>query len=186
MEQMQASHADSRASRLVEMNRRNRADNFKNALELKPANTQLKAGDFGYDPFSRRWTRPSKSYMSKPVGEGSSSGGNAIAGAEGGEKGVDATAAAQEAVAEEGKLVDTKAPVDANTSLYEIHNFEVKVDLTKTLSLGSTPQERVFRGNLLRRQMQERTIGRKVPESDGKSHPFAISIEEYKRRRGMI
>jgi RNA polymerase-associated protein RTF1 len=181
MDQIQANDAASKAARLVEINRRNRSENFKNASELKPVNTELKAGDAGHDPFSRRWTRSTKSHFQTPVVERSSSRGNSVAAAEEGDK-----KGAEEAVSEKGKLVGTKAPADASASLYELHNFEVKVDLSKMLSLGSTPEERVFRGNLLRRQRQERTIGsRKVPDTDNNSHPFAISIEEYKRRRGM-
>uniref|UniRef100_A0A453K284 Plus3 domain-containing protein n=1 Tax=Aegilops tauschii subsp. strangulata TaxID=200361 RepID=A0A453K284_AEGTS len=55
--------------KLEEMNRKNRAENFKNASEMKAVNTSLKAGEAGYDPFSRRWTRSRNYYAAKPEGE---------------------------------------------------------------------------------------------------------------------
>ncbi|KAL6643669.1 hypothetical protein ACP70R_018435 [Stipagrostis hirtigluma subsp. patula] len=60
---------DDKAAKLEAMNRKNRAENFKNASELKPVNTSLKAGEAGYDPFSRRWTRSRNYYAAKPTGE---------------------------------------------------------------------------------------------------------------------
>ncbi len=41
-----------------------RFENFKNASELKPVNVDAKAGEAGYDPFSRRWTRSQNYYQS--------------------------------------------------------------------------------------------------------------------------
>ncbi|ONK59210.1 uncharacterized protein A4U43_C08F4110 [Asparagus officinalis] len=58
-----------RAERLVEMNKRNRIENFKIASEAKAADVSLKAGDEGYDPFSRRWTRPTIFCKSKSQGQ---------------------------------------------------------------------------------------------------------------------
>ncbi|KAJ4799916.1 RNA polymerase-associated RTF1-like protein [Rhynchospora pubera] len=186
LEQIQPKQVDSKAARLAEMNRRNRVENFKNASEMKPVNTGLKAGEAGYDPFSRRWTRSRNYYVSKPDGEGSTANVGADDGEKGEAKGVAETVAAQEAAAGAGKLVDTKAPVDPGTAMYQLHNFEVHIDLMKLQQLGSTPAERVFRGRLLRRQRQEMTIGCKVPESDGKRHPLTLSVSDYKRRRGLL
>lgn len=42
-----------------------RFENFKNASELKPVNVDAKAGEAGYDPFSRRWTRSQNYYQSE-------------------------------------------------------------------------------------------------------------------------
>jgi RNA polymerase-associated protein RTF1 len=183
---MQPKQVDSKAARLAEMNRRNRAENFKNASEVKPVNTGLKAGEAGYDPFSRRWTRSRNYYLSKPDGEELGVNAETDGSAKGEAMGVAETVAAQEAAAGAGKLVDTKAPVDPRTAMYQLHNFEVRIDLTKLQQLGSTPAERVFRGRLLRRQRQESTIGHKVPESDGKRHPLTLSVSDYKRRRGLL
>jgi RNA polymerase-associated protein RTF1 len=57
---------DNKVANLESMNWKNRADNFKNALELKLVNISLKAGESGYDPFLRRWTRSRNYYASKP------------------------------------------------------------------------------------------------------------------------
>lgn len=46
-----------------------RMENFKNASMLKPVNTDAKAGEAGYDPFSRRWTRSQNYYQSNPKSE---------------------------------------------------------------------------------------------------------------------
>lgn len=181
---MQPKKVDSKAARLLEMNRRNRVENFKNASEVKPVNTGLKAGEAGYDPFSRRWTRSRNYYVSKAAGEGSSAGTGASADNVDA-KGAAGTAEAQEAAAGAGKLVDTRAPVDSVASWYPLHDYEVRIDLTKLQRLGSTPAERAFNGQMLRRQRQMATMGPKVPESDGDHHPLAISISDYKRRRGL-
>ncbi|KAK6932536.1 LOW QUALITY PROTEIN: hypothetical protein RJ641_002160 [Dillenia turbinata] len=115
----QAEKEDTKAIRLAEMNRRNRVENFDNASELKRVNTSLKAGEAGYDPFSRRWTRSRNYYVSKPMEE-TETAANGDATASAGlnsnlvvvAAGLAATAAALEAAAGAGKLVDTIAPVD--------------------------------------------------------------------------
>jgi len=76
-----------KAAKLEAMNRKNRAENFKNASEMKPVNTSLKAGEAGYDPFSRRWTRSRNYYAAKPGGDNAEeaangSNGSAVAGNE--------------------------------------------------------------------------------------------------------
>ncbi|KAJ6925293.1 hypothetical protein NC651_009833 [Populus alba x Populus x berolinensis] len=125
----QAKVKDAKAIRLAEMNRKNRVENFRNASEMKPANTGLKAGEAGYDPFSRRWTRSRNYYVSKPaeaddpVATKISEANETVAVAASiqvvagvmSEAGVAATAAALEAAADAGKLVDTSAPVDQGT-----------------------------------------------------------------------
>ena len=113
----QAKQKDAKALKLAEMNRKNRFENFKNASELKPVNIGLKAGEAGYDPFSRRWTRSRNYYAAKP-GEKAAAGNNIVNGNVAGagsnatgapvtaEAGMVATAAALEAAAGAGKLVD--------------------------------------------------------------------------------
>ncbi|XP_039000834.1 protein RTF1 homolog [Hibiscus syriacus] len=64
----QSQEKDVKAIRLAEMNRKNRVENFKNASGLKPVNTSFKAGEAGYDPFSRRWTRSRNYYNAKAPG----------------------------------------------------------------------------------------------------------------------
>ncbi|KAF9618823.1 hypothetical protein IFM89_002691 [Coptis chinensis] len=59
---------DTKAVRLVEMNKKKRAENFKMAFEKKAINTGLREGEEGYDPFSRGWTRSRNYYVSNTAG----------------------------------------------------------------------------------------------------------------------
>lgn len=175
---------NSKAHRLSEMNRKNRVENFKNASELKPVNANLKSGEAGYDPFSRRWTRSMNYYSAgdknKAVGEAEESAEN-----KGGEKpGVVATVAALEAAADAGKLVDTMAPVDQGTESNLLHNFDLPISLNALQRFGG-PQG-VFAGFMARKQRIEATMGVKVPEDDGRRHALTLSVSDYKRRRGLL
>ncbi|CAA3025860.1 RTF1 homolog [Olea europaea subsp. europaea] len=189
---------DSKAIRLAEMNKRNRAENFKNASEKKPVNTSLKAGEAGYDPFSRRWTRSRNYYQSNsdrgaaaPAGE---TNGDAIAVLEvansnGGvevlaEAGMAATAAALEAAADAGKLVDTRAPVDQGTESNLLHNFELPISLAVLQKFGGPQGAQA--GFMARKQRMEATVGCKVPENDGRRHTLTLTVSDYKRRRGLL
>ncbi|URD72561.1 Plus-3 domain containing protein [Musa troglodytarum] len=188
---------DEKAVRLAEMNRRNRAENFKNASELKPVNTSLKAGEAGYDPFSRRWTRSMNYYVSKPGGDGNAVAANddhekpVVAGVANGvvtiigvEAGEAATAAALQAAAGAGKLVDTSAPVDHGTASNFLHNFELPISLAALQNFGG-PQG-VHLGLMARKQKIEAAIGYKVPDNDGRRHPLTLTVSDYKRRRGLL
>ncbi|KAI3838193.1 hypothetical protein MKW92_019349 [Papaver armeniacum] len=117
---------DTKALRLAEMNKKNRAENFKNASELKPVNTGLEAGEAGYDPFSRRWTGSRNYYTPNTTkGDEAAASANGDAAAEVAALsfgscsnvvgGLAATAAALEEAEDAGKLVDTNAPVDLGT-----------------------------------------------------------------------
>ena len=194
---------DSKAIRLAEMNRKNRAENFKNASEAKRVNTSLKAGEAGYDPFSRRWTRSRNYYVSKPDGGGDEEvataemnggipealGGSNIGteeeGGGGGEVvGVAATAAALEAAADAGKLVDTSAPVDQGTESNTLHDFELPISLAGLQKFGG-PQG-ALAGFMGRKQRIEATVGCRVPENDGRRHALTLTVGDYKRRRGLL
>ncbi|KAF5187225.1 Rtf1-like protein [Thalictrum thalictroides] len=186
---------DSKAMRLAEMNKKNRAENFKNASELKPVNTSLKAGEAGYDPFSRRWTRSKNYYVSNPGGgdETAAPGnGDFVAKSSGpvegngaaGEAGLTTTAAALEAAADAGKLIDTKAPVDQGTELNSLHNFELAISLAALQKFGGPQGSHV--GYMARKQRIEAVIGCKVPENDGRRHPMTLTISDYKRRRDLF
>ncbi|GLT75100.1 hypothetical protein SLA2020_468500 [Shorea laevis] len=188
----QAQEKDKKAIRLAEMNRKNRVENFKNASELKPVNTLLKAGEAGYDPFSRRWTRSRNYYDAKPpggelaVGNGDSNGalpGGNINGART-EAGIAATEAALEAAAGAGKLVDTSAPVDQGTESNMLHDFEVPITLNTLQKFGG-PQG-ALAGFMARKQRIEATIGYCVPENDGRRHALTLTVGDYKRRRGLL
>lgn len=183
---------DHKALKLAEMNRKNRAENFKNASQMKPANFGLKAGEAGYDPFSRRWTRSRNYYISKP---GEAEAGAEVAAAANGAAadmnidipagvaagGVEATVAALEAAADAGKLVDTSAPVDRGTEMNSLHLFELDITLTDLHKFGG-PQAAF----MARKQMIEATVGCKVPEDDGRRHALTLTVSDYKRRRGLL
>lgn len=192
----QAQEIDKKAIRLAEMNRKNRAENFKNASELKPVNTGLKAGEAGYDPFSRRWTRSRNYYISKQRTEAGAAsvngdataasavvGGNGVGGAST-QAGEAATAAALEAAAGAGKLVDTSAPVDQGTESYSLHNFELPISLTVLQKFGGPQGAQA--GFMARKQRIEATVGCKVPENDGRRHALTLTVSDYKRRRGLL
>lgn len=177
---------NSKAHRLAEMNRKNRVENFKNASELKPINTNLKSGEAGYDPFSRRWTRSTNYYAGGIKNKANNGEVSEIAdNAKGGEKaGLVATAAALEAALDAGKLVDTSAPVDQGTEHNMLHNFDLPISLTKLQKFGG-PQG-VLAGFMARKQRIEATIGLQVPENDGRRHALTLSVSDYKRRRGLL
>ncbi|KAL7612645.1 hypothetical protein Lser_V15G05978 [Lactuca serriola] len=179
----QTQQKDKKAIRLAEMNRKNRVENFKNASEVKPVATGLKAGEAGYDPFSRRWTRSRNYYVPKPgEGAGEGNGGQAAEAVVGG--GVVATVAALEAAADAGKLVDTSAPVDQGTESNMLHDFELPISLTMLQKFGGP--HGVQAGFMARKQRIEATVGCQVPENDGRRHALTLSVSDYKRRRGLL
>ncbi|KAI4296693.1 hypothetical protein L6164_036633 [Bauhinia variegata] len=190
----QAKDKDAKALKLAEMNRKNRFENFKNASELKPVNVGLKAGEAGYDPFSRRWTRSRNYYAGKPgeVEAGNNNGNGTVAGAVSNgagtavaaEAGMVATAAALEAAAGAGKLVDTSAPVDQGTESNMLHNFELPISLALLQKFGGPQGAQA--GFMARKQRIEATVGIRVPENDGRRHALTLTVSDYKRRRGLL
>ncbi|WCJ26995.1 plus-3 domain-containing protein [Euphorbia peplus] len=179
---------DSKAVRLAEMNKKNRVENFKNASEMKPINTGLKAGEAGYDPFSRRWTRSRNYYVSGGGDAEAASIGEAVAavvsngvvvGA-----GAAATAAALEAAAAAGKLIDTAGPVNYGTESNTLHDFELPISLTVLQKFGGAQGAQA--GFMARKQRIEATIGCRVPENDGRRHMLTLTVSDYKRRRGLL
>ncbi|CAK8575287.1 unnamed protein product [Lathyrus sativus] len=173
---------DVKAIRLDEMNKKNRFENFKNLSEHRSMNANLKEGEKGYDPFSRRWTR-SRNYYNEDQSKESKEEGK-------GEKddkkvGVEATKESLEEAANAGKLIDTNAPVDVGTESNVLHDFELSISLAELKKFGGTQEERrnVF---FDRKQKIEATIGYQVPENDGRKHLLTLSISDYKRRRGLL
>lgn len=196
----QAQEKDVKAIRLAKMNKRNRVENFKNASEMKPTNAGLKAGEAGYDPFSRRWTRSTNYYVSKPAGGDEATmvvNGDVPTGAAlvvvnddktgvkvVAEAGVAATAAALKAAAGAGKLVDTSAPVGQGTESNTLHNFELPISLVVLQKFGG-PQG-AHTGFIARKQRIEATVGCQVPANDGRRHALTLTVSDYKRRRGLL
>lgn len=189
----QSQDKDSKALRLAEMNRKNRVENFRQASELKPVNTSLKAGEAGYDPFSRRWTRSSNYFSAKTEGGNKdvevelNGDGKDVAAADVSETkkgGAKATAAALQAAAGAGKLVDTSAPVDQGTQYNMLHNFEIPISLAALQEFGG-PQG-ASAGFMARKSKIEAEIGVRVPENDGRRHALTLSVSDYKRRMGLL
>ncbi|KAH8511911.1 hypothetical protein Peur_053490 [Populus x canadensis] len=193
----QAKVKDAKAIRLAEMNRKNRVENFRNASEMKPVNTGLKAGEAGYDPFSRRWTRSRNYYVSKPaeaddpvatkISEANETvavaASNQVVAGVMSEAGVAATAAALEAAADAGKLVD-RAPVDQGTESNTMHSFELEISLIALQEFGGPQGAQA--GFMARKQRIEATVGCRVPENDGRRHALTLTVGDYKRRRGLL
>ncbi|CDY50211.1 BnaCnng18930D [Brassica napus] len=182
---------DKKALKLYEMNKKNRAENFKNASEVKSITASLKAGEAGYDPFSRRWTRSSNYYNGKNSGKDGGENEAAVAaavksnGADAeGENGVEATEAALEAAAEAGKLIDTRAPIGQGAEHNLMHNFELPLSLAALQKYGG-PQG-VQKAFMARKQMTEATVGCRVVVNDGKRHGLTLTVSDYKRRRGLL
>ncbi|KAF2305145.1 hypothetical protein GH714_002049 [Hevea brasiliensis] len=153
---------------------------------MKPLYTTLKAGEAGYDPFSRRWTRSRNYYMSKPAGEDAAEAtntksngtvvvadGNGAAAGVIAESGMAATAAALEAAAGAGKLVDTAAPVDQGTESNTLHDFELPVSLTALQKFGGARGAQA--GFMARKQRIEATVGCWVPENDGRRRALTLT-----------
>ncbi|CAA7029657.1 unnamed protein product [Microthlaspi erraticum] len=172
---------DKKALKLAEMNKKNRAENFKNASEVKSISAGLKAGEAGYDPFSRRWTRSSNYYNGKRSGEESEA---AVAAAVEGNGAEAATEAALEAAADAGKLIDTRAPLGQGAEQSHLHSFELPLSLTALQKYGG-PQG-VQKAFMARKQMTEATVGCRVAENDGKRHGLTLTVSDYKRRRGLL
>ncbi|CAN0852946.1 Protein RTF1 homolog [Linum grandiflorum] len=176
----QGQEVDKKALKLAEMNRRNRVENFKNASGQKAANTGLKAGEAGYDPFSRRWTR-SRNYYAAQKADGD---GSAAADAAKNGNGNAATAAALQAAAGAGKLVDTIAPIDQGTETNTLHDFELPISLDVLEYWGGAKGAQA--GFLARKQRIEASIGARVLEDDGRRHALTLTVSDYKRRRGLL
>ncbi|KAL5575461.1 hypothetical protein UlMin_017160 [Ulmus minor] len=184
-----AKGSDAKAIRLVEMNRKNRVENFKNASELKPVNQGLRAGEAGYDPFSRRWTRSINYFVGGSKGDAAATA--ATNGASNGiteevvvEAGVEATAAALEAAAGAGKLIDTSAPVDQGTESNWLHNFDIPISLAALQKFGGPQGAQA--GFMARKQKIEATVGCQVPDNDGRRHALTLTVSDYKRRMGLL
>ncbi|KAL3519707.1 hypothetical protein ACH5RR_017856 [Cinchona calisaya] len=186
----QTHEVDKKAIRLAEMNKKNRVENFKNASGLKPVNTGLKAGEAGYDPFSRRWTRSRNYYVKNTSGEeataadGEASAASAVvdcnsAGGIAAEAGKAAAAAAND-----GKLVDTSAPVDQGKESNLLHGFELEINLGPLEKFGGA--KGVQAGFMARKQRIEATVGCRVPENDGRRHALTLTVSDYKRRMGLL
>ncbi|KAJ8435126.1 hypothetical protein Cgig2_020769 [Carnegiea gigantea] len=169
---------DAKARRLAEMNRKNRAENFR-VSSMRASDRCLNPREAAYDPFSRRWTRSRNYYApkqddgtgTKTEGTGQKADVDNVSAHAGNSKGGGAKAGAETGLTPNGagKLVDTNAPVDQGTESNTPHNFGG--------AYGAAA------GFLARKQKIEATIGCQLPEDGGRRHPMALSVGDYKRRR---
>lgn len=179
---LQSKSKDAKALMLAEMNKKNKAENFKNASEIKPLNLNLKAGEAGYDPFTRRWTQSQNYYTTKANVADGNTGANKEADAIKAEEA--ATATALEAAEDEGKLVDTEAPVSEDAKVFSLHDFELPISLAELQKYGGAQGAHL--AFMARKQKIEETCGVKVPSNDGRRHSLTLTVNDYKRRRGLL
>lgn len=176
---LQSKSKDAKALMLAEMNKKNKAENFKNASEIKPLNLNLKAGEAGYDPFTRRWTQSQNYYDTKAKVVEDNTDAN---------KEADATKAdeaiAMETAEDDGKLVDTDAPVSEDAKVYFLHDFELPISLAGLQKYGGAQGAPL--AFMARKQKIEATCGVQVPSNDGRRHSLTLTVNDYKRRRGLL
>eukprot|EP01018_Ginkgo_biloba_P012712 Gb_11901 [translate_table: standard] len=169
---------NAKAVMLSELNRKNRYENFKNASENKTLNL---FGETGNDPFCRRWTRSQNYYRTGKPKKADADEKEAVRNTD--DTGEDTTAAVQEAAGDAGKLVDTNAPVDPQTELFNLHNFELPISLAPLQKFGGI--QGVYQAFMARKQRLESTCGVRVNNNDGQGH-LALTVNDYKRRRGLL
>ncbi|KAH7431982.1 hypothetical protein KP509_07G002700 [Ceratopteris richardii] len=169
---MQNLSKNAKAMALAQMNRRNRFENFKNASDLKPV-MHAKAGEAGYDPFSRRWTRSQNYYNRASKTDNTDTVKTVEA----------ATEAAREAAKDAGKLTDTQAPVK-DTTVFSLHNFPLRISLAGIQKFGGAQGAHL--AFIARKQRLEATCGVPVENSDGRRHMLTLTVNDYKRRRGLL
>ncbi|XP_004304724.1 PREDICTED: RNA polymerase-associated protein RTF1 homolog [Fragaria vesca subsp. vesca] len=155
----QSQGKDSKAVRLAEMNRKNRVDN----------------------PDEQKDDAEANAVAAESLAEVETNGTGGVVAVR---AGLEATAAALEAAAGAGKLIDTMAPVDQGTSSNPLHNFELPISLATLQKFGG-PQG-AQEGFMARKQRIEATVGVRVPEDDGRRHALTLSVSDYKRRRGLL
>ncbi|BBM98870.1 RNA polymerase-associated protein RTF1 [Marchantia polymorpha subsp. ruderalis] len=171
----QVKSKDSKALALAEMNRKNKFENFKNASDLKPVNVDAKAGEAGYDPFSRRWTR-SQNYYKTDGPKDESVVDEADEGA-GREKPV--------ATSSEAAALYRGVPSGvAKTKLFEIHDFDIHISLAPLQQLGGS--QGAHAAYMSRKQKLEASCGAQIDSSDGRRHTLTLTVNDYKRRRGLL
>uniref|UniRef100_A0A803LZS8 Plus3 domain-containing protein n=1 Tax=Chenopodium quinoa TaxID=63459 RepID=A0A803LZS8_CHEQI len=188
----QGQDLDKKALKLVEMNKKNRAENFR-VSSSKTADRSLNPGDAGYDPFSRRWTRSINYYAkqeAKPAttGVGTAEVVNDVS-VSNTEKikssdAKDATTAALAVAAGAGKLVDTKAPVDQGTESNTLHDFKLPISLSLLESFGGAYGAAA--AFLARKQKIEANIGCQVPVDDGRTHSLTLSVGKKQERNNAV
>lgn len=153
---------------LAMMNKRNRTENFKNATIGGKAAMEISQADVDLNPFSRRWTRSQNYY--KPVEAKVEPAGGALG-------------AVKEEEGEKSAKGETDVALQSLPSL-RTHDFELGIDLSLLASWGGPAGwPDAF---MARKQRQERVYGAPTACQDGRRHTQTLSINDYKRRRGLL
>ncbi|KAK6154711.1 hypothetical protein DH2020_008959 [Rehmannia glutinosa] len=162
---------DEKGFRLAELNRKNKIENLKNGSKVS---TSFENGGGGYDPFSRRWTKSRNYYAMSSVGE--------ING------GIDRVLAKKSgdvsSVGGAGGLVDTSAPLDQGKESNKMHDFELSISLAALEKFGGAKGAR--EGFMANKQRIEATQGCKAPVDVRKHGRRILTVDEYRKRRGLI
>ncbi|KAJ7521565.1 hypothetical protein O6H91_19G060000 [Diphasiastrum complanatum] len=178
---LQISSKNTKAERIEMMNRRNRIENFKNASELKPINPHAKAGEAGYDPFSRRWTRSQnyyKSDSSKAVKIGDE-------GKADKQKATEAVGFAYSQAGEDtSKLGNMQIFVENGAKIYNLHDFYLPISLDMIEQLGGAQGAPL--AFMERKRKLEARYGVRVEDNDDRRHYLTLTVDDYKRRRGLM
>ncbi|KAJ7521552.1 hypothetical protein O6H91_19G059400 [Diphasiastrum complanatum] len=176
---------NTKAQQIEMMNRRNRIENLKNASELKPINPHAKAGEAGYDPFSRRWTRSQNYYKldsshaaAVKIGDEGKADKQKAA-----EVLVDA-ANSQTGDQDSSKLVNMQTTVEKSSKIYNLHDFKLPMSLDMIEQLGGAQGAPL--AFMERKRKLEASYGVRVEDNDDRRHCLTITVDDYKRRRGLL
>eukprot|EP01018_Ginkgo_biloba_P024700 Gb_11633 [translate_table: standard] len=168
---LQSKSKNANALMLAKMNKKNKAEIFKNASELKPVNVS----------FSRWWTRSQNYYNVK--GGSVALGDEMVA-----KKEVDAAKAGEattaEVVAGAGKLVDTQAPVAEGTRLFSLHNFGLSISLAELQKFGGAQGAHL--AFMARKKRIEATSRVQVPSNDRRRHSLTLTVNDSKQSRALL
>jgi len=95
-----------------------------------------------------------------------------------------ATVAALETVEDEGNLVDTEAPVSEDAKVFSLHDFKLPISLVELQKYGGAQGAPL--AFMARKQKIEEACGVQVPTNDGRRHSLTLTVNDYKRRRGLL
>lgn len=174
---------------LANMNKRNKAENFRIASETVSLEG-TKLGEVGHDPFSRRWTQ-SQNYYRTPNADKNT-----------GEEALQAKAdkeAALEKAKQEGlapevvaqlandvetignQLINAEAPVDNTTNQMAKHMFQMAFSLEPLQQWGAYQE-----AYMARKRAQEATCGAQTGVTVVSRQGTTLTVNDYKRRRGLL
>eukprot|EP00271_Cylindrocystis_brebissonii_P018811 TRINITY_DN5471_c0_g1_i3.p1 TRINITY_DN5471_c0_g1~~TRINITY_DN5471_c0_g1_i3.p1 ORF type:complete len:284 (-),score=71.82 TRINITY_DN5471_c0_g1_i3:88-939(-) len=192
---------DHRVLHLAQMNKKNQLENFRLA-SVSVDTGNLKAGDAGHDPFSRRWTRSQNYYRAPRVTQELPDGVLAVEptpevalleanlaqkeealekAKEAGEAAEVVTKLADDVATAGNELIDEKGDGGAGGALMAKHMFELPFSL-EPLKRWESPQD----AYMARKRMQEGTCGAPTGVVVGTRYGTTLSVNDYKRRRGLV